>query len=111
MKTSDDFRNQAIKYNITKWTIRNCSICNFPIGYYFFRYPEYEVVFDGGCGCTSLSNLRPATWQDVADYYNKQTNLEYIKELNLFWKFNSDREYTSGDIRKRFETWKKEQCI
>ena len=88
MRKPEEFRNQAIKLNINYWEHHRCAICGEPVGYYFFRYPNYEVVFDSGCGCSLGTNPRPSSWEDVAKFYNMQTNENIIKKMDEFWKWD-----------------------
>lgn len=84
-RTAQEFRSAAIKYSISTWRFRECSICGCPIGYLFFQ--DREVYFDGGCDCC-WGDLRPSTWEDVAEFYNMQTNDKMIAEFDEFWHFN-----------------------
>lgn len=88
MRTPEEFRSQAIKLNINYWEHHRCAICEEPVGYYFFTYPNCEVVFDSGCGCSFGSNPRPSSWQDVAEFYNMQTDEDVIKKMDEFWRWN-----------------------
>lgn len=45
-----------------------------------------EVYFDGGCYC-ACGDLRPQTWEDVAEIYNLQKNPDVISEFDEFWHF------------------------
>ena len=87
MKTAEQFREQAIKLGLHYWEHHTCAICGEPVGYYFFAYPNYEVVFDSGCGCTFGSNPHPSSWEDVAEFYNMQTNPDIINIMDKFWQW------------------------
>lgn len=87
MKLAEDFKTQAKIHNITYWHLRNCSMCDYELGYYF--RDDERVEYDNGCGCTGGSSFSQRTWQDIADHYNMQTHPEYIKKMNAFWKFES----------------------
>lgn len=87
MKTAKQFREQAIKLNLHYWENHTCPICGESVGYYFFTYPNYEVVFDSGCGCSFGTNPRPSSWEDVAELYNMQTSLDVINKMDEFWKW------------------------
>lgn len=84
-RTPQEFRDAAIKHNISTWELRECFICGCPIGYLFFR--DREVYFDGGCDCCD-GGLRPSSWEEVAEHYNIQTNENVIAEYDNFWHFN-----------------------
>ena len=87
-RTAKEFRNAAIKHNIGAWRVRECSICGYPIGYLFFR--DREVYFDGGCDCC-YGDLRPSSWEDVAEFYSAQTNENVIAEFDKFWHFDEQQ--------------------
>lgn len=79
--TPEEIRKSVIENKVTFLPIHNCSICNVPIGYSFFKYNcPYEVTFDSSCGCCN-SGPRPSSYEDVADHINMQTSEEYINEL------------------------------
>ena len=78
MRKPEEFRNQAIKLNINYWEHHRCAICEEPVGYYFFTYPDCEVVFDSGCGCSFGSNLRPSSENA-------------IKQMDEFWKWENKK--------------------
>lgn len=86
-KTAEDFRQQAIRLNLGYWEHHTCAVCGCPVGYYFFRWPGYEVVFDSGCGCSRRENIHPSSWEEVADHYNMQKNPEVIEEMDRFWRW------------------------
>ena len=90
-RTGNEFREQAIKLNLHYWENHKCSICNESIGYYFFAYPSYEVVFDSGCGCSSGYNPQPSSWGEVARFYNMQTNPDVIEKMDEFWKWDESK--------------------
>ena len=91
MKTAEQFREQAIKLGLHYWEHHTCAICGEPVGYYFFAYYPYEVVFDSGCGCSFGSNPRPSSWEDVAEFYNMQTNPDVINKMDKLWKWEEEK--------------------
>lgn len=86
-KTRIDFQVAAYNLQPPKWKIRDCSICGYPLSYVFS--PDYEEVgFDSGCDCSFRgSNINQVSWNQVANYYNMQTDENIIKEMNKFWGF------------------------
>lgn len=78
--TAEQIRESVIKNNVSFLPIHDCSICGTFVGYYFFRYPPYEVVFDSSCSC-GCSHPHPSSFEDVAGHINMQTNEKYINEL------------------------------
>lgn len=87
MRTAQEFKQQAKERNITKWHIRECSICGYPLAYFFS--PDFEeVAFDSGCDCTSGGpNYQRRSWESVAEIYNMQTQPDVIKKMDAFWGF------------------------
>lgn len=84
MKTAEDFKEQLQKRNITEWVIDHCEDCKNPIRYMFY---SGEVFFNMDCSCSIGIDDRQASWQDIADYYNYQTNPAVIKDMDIFWGF------------------------
>lgn len=87
MRTAEEFKQAAQTHNITSWNIRDCSLCGYPLSYYF---DGDNVSYDSGCDCISFSNIQPRSWEDVAEHYNRQTHPDYIKTMDAFWHFTSD---------------------
>lgn len=53
-----------------KLTVRECSICDHPIGY--ILHPTYMVIgFDSSCGCCPPSEPRFASHQEWADFVKR----------------------------------------
>lgn len=71
------------KNNIHYWYPFKCSICNEGYGYYF---NNGIVTFDGACGCGSVFGERQATFQEVADLYNKNKNQQFRQEILDYFK-------------------------
>ena len=68
--------------NINHWFPRECCICGEPYGYYF---KNEKVVFNGACGCGSIFGDRLASFEEIANLYNKNKNKEFREEfLNYF---------------------------
>ena len=87
MRTRIDFQVAAFYNKPGKWFIRECSICNYPLCYVFSPCFEY-VGFDKGCNCSLKgTNIAECSWSDLANYYNMQTDPEYIKKMDEFWGF------------------------
>lgn len=84
--TPEQIRESAIKNQIDWFPIHDCAICGKIVGYRFFRWPNYEVVFDSTCDCSYYENLRPRSWEDVANHINMQSNEEYAKECMKYLK-------------------------
>ena len=88
-KTRIDFQVMAFKKIPSKWPIHKCSICGYQCGYLFDKDAE-RVAYDSGCYCAGRENVNEVSWSQLADYYNMQTNPEYIKEMNDFWGFDDE---------------------
>lgn len=91
MKTLERFREQAIKLGKHFWEHHRCAICGEPVGYYFFSYPPYEVVFDSTCGCSHIHSIHPSSWEDVAEFYNMQDNSDVIKKMDEYWEWEETK--------------------
>lgn len=85
-KTEQDFINKIISKKITRWDIHNCSICGYTCGYIF---ENSKVYYDNGCFCISCQNIREASFSEILNHYNQQTNQQYINEMNKFWGFEN----------------------
>lgn len=88
-KTGEDFKSQAKLKNITEWHIRNCSICNYPLGYYF--HEDGRVFYDNGCDCGFGKSMNIRSWDNVAEHYNMQDYPSVIEKMNNFWGFTSEK--------------------
>lgn len=71
---------QAIKlYGITKFHLRNCSICESPLSYLI---NNDVVYYDSSCGCTTYpQNLHESSLHDLLEVFNKQSNPEIRKKM------------------------------
>lgn len=88
MKTAEEFRQSAIKNNITQWSLHDCGICGYECGYMFFANDDYEVLYDSGCNCTRKNIISPTTWNDVSIQYNINIENPRIKaKYDAIWKF------------------------
>lgn len=83
-RTAEEFKAQAKVKNITQWPGHNCPKCGYTVGYYF---QGENVFFDNGCDCFSGQNLKPRTWEEVANRYNMQTHPDVIKKMDEHWGF------------------------
>ena len=89
MRTVEEFKESVKKNNIKRWDIHKCSICGFNCGYIFDIYND-QVYYDSGCDCVTYFVMpHPRSWNEVAEYYNMQTNPKYIAEMDEFWHFDS----------------------
>ena len=87
----EEFQKAVAEHHIKKWSLRNCPICNDPIGYEFFD--NDTLIFDSGCSCIITPNTRDASWQDVAYSYNLQANPELINRMDIFFHFITPGKY------------------
>ena len=86
-KTRIDFQIAAFNKRPPKWVIHECSLCHYPCAYVFDGNHE-RVAYDSGCDCTRQTNINECSWDRLAEYYNMQTNQDYIKKMNEFWGFS-----------------------
>ena len=66
--TPDQVRDAAIRSGKQTIEIRQCSICEEPIGY---RVHDGDLSFAPGCGC-SWSPAEPREWSEASDLINMQ---------------------------------------
>lgn len=85
-RSPTDFRIAAETQGITRWPHHDCAICGYTLA---FIFRGDRVIFDRGCHCTKgpMEKL-DSSWEEVADYYNIQTNEDVIERMNDFWNFN-----------------------
>ena len=89
-RSPEEFKTKVKENNIEKWNIRDCSVCGCFYGYVFstnIYSINHEVVIDTSCDCTTYNPLRKSSWEEVARYYNIQTNLKIIENMDKFWGF------------------------
>lgn len=68
-RTVEEFKAAVKQHNITRWPIRNCSICGYEMSYMF---RGDKVFYDTGCTCTyNRGDLEPRMWEQVAESYNR----------------------------------------
>ena len=73
------------KNNIHYWEFSKCSICGEGYGFYF---NGDEVTFNGACGCGSIFGERQASYQEIADIYNRNKNDEFRRQFLEYFKLN-----------------------
>ncbi len=93
IKTSDELRAQAQYKGITKWTIHSCSMCGYPCGYII---DGDTVAYDSGCDCVTYTNIKPRSWDDLAEAYNLNQpennpviEPAYLDKLDKVWQFET----------------------
>jgi len=93
IRTGQEMKQQAENKGITGWVVRNCSMCYYPLAYY---WNGENVEFDSGCDCTGTSTMNPRSWDDLAETYNmnqpernERISREYLDEVNKVWQFKS----------------------
>lgn len=107
MKTAIDFKNAAIRKEIKRWDIHNCSMCNYACGYVI---DNDRVFYDSGCDCTYRGqNLSPRSFEDIADHYNMQSNETVIQRMNEFWGFSdNENNAENSNPNQLLENWEKD---
>lgn len=88
-KLAEDFKQAAKKENITKWNIHNCSMCGYECNYRISNESE-TVAYDPGCYCTGNEYWDARTFQDIANHYNLQNNINVIRKMDEFWGFKEE---------------------
>ena len=88
-RTGEEFKQAHKKSGIRRWSLRSCSICDYPLGFMFNE--DGQVFFDPGCGCTDYQyHPEPRTWEDIAEVYNRITDEKRKAELDKLWGFDTD---------------------
>lgn len=86
MRTVQEFKDPALKVKPSKWIVHRCGMCDYPCGYVFSH--DYERVgYDSGCDCTAYDCIKPSSYDDLCNHYNRQSSPEYIEKMNKFWGF------------------------
>ena len=84
-KTGKDFQEQVEKLDIRFWDHHECSICGYMTKYVF---SNGKVFFDAGCDCNSFPNdVTERSWDEIAEFFNRQTHPNTVKKFHEFWKF------------------------
>jgi hypothetical protein len=102
-RTGEEFKQAAIKHNISHWDSHECSICGYMTAWIFDNNHEL-VEFDHGCNCTGGRTYSSRIWNDVANNYNIQSNEQVINEMDKFWGFNQTTEQERLSIRQVLES-------
>ncbi len=85
-RAPQEFKEQSLKLNITKWITGACSMCDYPLGFYF---SNGRATYDNGCRCTVGTSTRRSDFDEVSAHYNMQNNRQVIAEMDTYWGFNS----------------------
>lgn len=88
MRTAEEFKKSALENRIDFWHIRNCAMCDYPLGYIICLEND-SVKFDCGCYCVTYKRKQDSSWQDIAYFYNSQSNNAVIAKFNEFWRFEN----------------------
>lgn len=97
MKTIDDFKvaAQCIADNhnssLIMFRLNPCFICGTSLHYLIWPAID-RILLARNCKCVTYGiALEERNFQDLADYYNRQTNADYIAEMNEFWGFKEEK--------------------
>lgn len=86
-RTADEFRQAAEEHGLVSWPINRCTFCGYQCA---FVITEGHVYYDAGCWCVRVPDkLRPTSWGEVADHYNRQDNADVIAQMDEHWHFTS----------------------
>ncbi len=70
--TAQDMQKAIADHGVTRWKLRECSICDAPL-YYLFS-PDGAVAYNSSCWCSRVySPPEPRSYDDVARTLNIQT--------------------------------------
>jgi hypothetical protein len=95
-RSPEEFKKAALEKDLYQWSIHDCSLCGYDCGFIFDR--EGNVSYDSGCYC-SRQPVRPSSWEEVADHYNRNAGSpdkeeraaknprfrELVEDTNEFW--------------------------
>ena len=86
MRTVDEFQKAVADRGLSRFILRDCSMCGYPLGYVF--HADGRLGFDSGCDCVTYGPVvRDREWDELADHYNRQSNAEYIATMDEFFGF------------------------
>lgn len=78
------FQEKVKGIKLLKWVTEKCSICGYELG---FVFRNSNVYYDHGCRCTNFTRPpRRSSFEEVAKFYNRQTNPDVIQKMNEFWE-------------------------
>ena len=87
MRQAEEFRTAAEKQQITRWIIRKCSLCDYPLAYDITGHGI--VTFDAGCDCIrGPMVVHDSSFEEIAEFYNLQINSKLIAEMDALWGFD-----------------------
>lgn len=88
MKSPDDFARAVSERQLSRFNLRDCSMCGYPVGYVF---GAGRIAIDTGCDCVTYGPVITETeWESLADHYNRQKNPEYIAQMDAYFGFLSE---------------------
>lgn len=70
-----------LKKTGTKYTLHNCSMCNYPCGW-FMR--GEKLYYDSGCNCVNYNNTQQVDNSELDFYFNPEHG--HIKNFEEFLK-------------------------
>lgn len=86
LPSKDFLKKQIIDKRIKKWNVHDCSICNYKCGFIFDTCKQDNVTLLYDCGCYCLYQPpRTASFEQVINHMQIQSNLDVINEYKLFW--------------------------
>ncbi len=73
--TETEVREKVKEKSIHYWRLRECSICDSPIGYIFMSgEAAADVAYDSNCDCVPYHTpLTPSSYSEIAAAFNRQT--------------------------------------
>jgi hypothetical protein len=76
--TGEQVKAGVMKLGVSYIPHHDCSICGVEVGYVILGG---DLFFDSGCGCLRGNNIRPASWDEPADWINMQFSPDVRKML------------------------------
>ena len=82
---ADDVKKAVNKNHISYWEFSKCSLGGVGYGFYF---NDDQVIFDGSCGCCSLNDERLTNYQEIADIYNRNKDIDFRERFINFFEIS-----------------------
>ena len=86
-RTGEEFKESVAKNKLTELRTRECSFCNYKLGYVF---NGDKISIDTGCDCVNYGPvISYTTWDSLASLYNMNLHVpDFIAMMDEKFKFN-----------------------
>jgi hypothetical protein len=79
MITAEEVKTAMLATGKRFFPVRSCSLCGVDIGYILGE--DGSVAFQTSCGCVSYYHSHPSSFQDVADFLNRNLHRSSYERL------------------------------